>query len=190
MINIFELNKHRDERELRRIETYRKILEKMHLRIEDNSKKGYTECFYSVPEFIVGFPSFDQKKAIAYMLDRLFKNGFAVMFIKPNIIYCSWEHIPSSLKNPELKAIETDLMENPYKDYSNLISQISGVNLVNPTKFSNDLSLLNNNQSNTNFIKKLDFNNKASQYLNYNNSNTNDVYVTKNIPISYNGRKY
>ena len=39
MINIFNLNKSRDENEIKRFTTYRKILEKCHKRIESNSKK-------------------------------------------------------------------------------------------------------------------------------------------------------
>ena len=42
MINIFNLNKSRDEREIKRVSTYRKILEKCHRRIEINSEKNHT----------------------------------------------------------------------------------------------------------------------------------------------------
>lgn len=207
MINIFELNRTRDEKEIRRIETYRVILEKIHLKIVEHSNRGITQCFYEVPPFVVGLPSFDQTKCIDYILDRLYKNGFAVMYIKPNIVYTSWEHIPSTVKKPELKAFEEEIIDNPYKDYSKLVAQVSGKeakmpretykNYVNNTDTYNDGDAeikngLTYNQQPTN-----NQNSNQSQigYLGYFVNNDDTLRVTNNVSrlnsrLQYNPNKF
>ena len=52
MINIFNLNKSRDENEIKRYTTYRKILDKCHKRIESNSNKNLTHCVYIIPKIV------------------------------------------------------------------------------------------------------------------------------------------
>ena len=205
MINIFELNRARDEKEIRRIENYRVILEKIHLKIIDHSNRGITQCFYVVPPFLVGLPSFNQQKCIDYILDRLYKNGFAVMYIKPNIIYCSWEHIPSTVKKPELKAFEEEIIDNPYKDYSKLVAQVSGKeakmpretykNYVNNTDTYTDgdaeikNGLTYNQQSST--ISHGNNNQSQIGYLGYFVNNEDSLRVTNNVSrLQYNPNKF
>ena len=53
MINIFNLNKSRDEREINRFTTYRKILEKCHRRIQINSDKKVTHCIFTIPKISI-----------------------------------------------------------------------------------------------------------------------------------------
>ena len=46
MINIFNLNYKRDEKEIKKVETYRKILIKIHSKIKLNSNKSLTHLVY------------------------------------------------------------------------------------------------------------------------------------------------
>jgi hypothetical protein len=139
MINIFNLNKTRDEREIKRYSTYRKILEKCHRRIEINSEKNYSHCIFTIPKIVYGLPAYDQLKCAEYCIDRLKKNGFVVMYTYPNLIYISWEHVPSAIKNPEVKHMELEIKSNPYKDYSYLIQNINQPNNKNLTYFNRNL---------------------------------------------------
>lgn len=125
MLNVFELNRHRDEKEVRKYETYRKILEKVHFKIQQNSKKGISFCFYNLPTYLPGLPAYDIQKCAEYIIERLKKIGIIVLYFHPNAIYATWEHIPSSLKNPVVKKLESEIITNPYKDYSQLIHQLS-----------------------------------------------------------------
>lgn len=128
MINIFQLNKNRDEKEIFKYNTFRKVLEKCHSKIKLNSRKSITHCFYTIPNIILGLPAYDQIKCAEYCIDRLRKNGFVVIYTYPNLLYISWEHVPSVIKNPEVKTMELEIQSNPYKDYSNLICNLNNTN--------------------------------------------------------------
>ncbi len=127
MLNIFELNKTRDASEIKKYEIYRTILNKIYYKIKYNSKKNISEIVYIVPNYIVGLPAFDQIKCANYCVDRLRKNGFVIIYTFPNLIFISWDHVPSKIKNPDLSTLEFEFKENPYKDYSNLIYNISNI---------------------------------------------------------------
>ena len=55
-------------------------------------------------------------------------------------MYISWEHVPSVIRNPEVKTMETDIMTNPYKDYSNIIyNMVNNTSEVNLEYFNKNL---------------------------------------------------
>ena len=128
MINIFNLNYKRDEKEIKKVETYRKILSKIHSKIKLNSNKSLTHLVYIIPKYIPGLPAYDQIKCAEYCYERLKKNGFIVLYTYPNMVFISWDHVPSTLKNPDVKPLEHEFATNPYKDYSNIVYQISNIN--------------------------------------------------------------
>lgn len=175
MINIFKLNTIRDEKELLKHETYRKVLEKCHYKIQSNASKGLTYCFYTLPEFMIGLPTYDKLKCAEYIVNKLRKNGFVVMFTYPSLIYASWEHVPSSIKNPDVKDIEVEILTNPYKDYSNVIKQIS---MESDTKST--ITEHNNRVSSSSQYFYNDNSNESSSLQLYNRSNS----------FSYDRKKY
>ena len=132
MINIFNLNYKRDEKEIKKVETYRKILEKIHIKIKNNSKEARSHLVYIIPKYIAGLPAYDQIKCAEYCYDRLKKNGFIVLYTYPNMLFVSWEHVPSKLKNPDVKPLEYEFATNPYKDYSQVVMQIANIKPKNP----------------------------------------------------------
>lgn len=148
MINIFGLNQGRDKKEIQRFTIYRKILEKCHKRIETNSKKNLTHCIYTIPKIVYGLPAYDQVKCAEYCTDKLKKNGFVVIYTYPNLLYISWEHVPSAIKNPEVKSMEVEIKVNPYKDYSNIIYNMSSINSNSELEYFNK-NLLEYNKSDT-----------------------------------------
>lgn len=98
-VNLDELYEKRKERNLRQLETYTRILNKIHERIRMVSKTCQY-CWYHIPEFILGIAHFDQAACIAYVMDKLVKNGFQVQFVQPNYLVISWMHfIPSYVRN-------------------------------------------------------------------------------------------
>lgn len=127
MLNIFSLNKPRDETEIKKYEIYRKILNKIHTKIKINSKKNLSELAYIIPKYIVGLPAFDQIKCAEYCTERLRKNGFIIIYTYPNLLFISWNHVPSTIKNPNIKYLEYEIKENPYKDFSEVIYKISNI---------------------------------------------------------------
>lgn len=129
MLNVFELNRSRDEKTIRKVETYRQVLTRVHSKIRGSSEKGYSFCFYQVPPFILGVPIYDLGACCEYIIDRLYKNGLVVVFTRPNNFFISWEHIPSSLTCPEVKELEEKMAEDPYKDYSKVVHRVASAPL-------------------------------------------------------------
>lgn len=168
MINIFNLNKSRDEREINRFTTYRKILEKCHRRIEINSEKKVTHCIFTIPKMVIGLPAYDQVKCAEYCIDKLKKNGFVVIYTYPNLIYISWEHVPSAIKNPEVKNMELEIKTNPYKDFSYLIQNMNQKNNLNLTYFNKNLLEYNNldDKLDNNSLDSKVFNNTSNNFDN------------------------
>ena len=55
-------------------------------------------------------------------------------------MYISWEHVPSVIRNPEVKTMETDIMTNPTKDYSNIIyNMVNNTSEINLEYFNRNL---------------------------------------------------
>ena len=92
-------------------------------------KKPY-HLVYVIP--IYRITCYDQIKCAEYCYDRLKKNGFIVLYTYPNLLFVSWEHVPSTLKNPDVKPLEHEFATNPYKDYSNIVYQISNIQPKQP----------------------------------------------------------
>jgi len=131
VLNIFELSKIRDEREVLKTTVYREVLKMCHSKIKRIADEGGLFCVYPVPDLVVGLPKFDHVRCMAYLMKKLRENGFIVRFTSPNLLYVSWEHVPSTYKNPEAKALEKQMITQPYMDYSNVFNKIYNKTKVN-----------------------------------------------------------
>ena len=127
MLNIFKLNNNREKREQNKLLVYRKILEKIHNRIEQSNKKGHGQTIYIIPKILFGLPTYNQLKCAVYCVEKLKANGFIVVYTYPNMIFVSWDHVPDTINNPQFNTIENELENNPDGDYSNIIYKISNI---------------------------------------------------------------
>lgn len=101
-INIDDLYETNMKRDLRQLSLFNKLLNRVHKRINTNSRMKRNEKFvwFTVPEFLFGEPTYDQGDCIAYLVAKLVDNGFRVQYIHPNTLFISWEHwIPSYVRN-------------------------------------------------------------------------------------------
>ena len=129
MLNIFELNRKKDEREMKKYNIYNQVLSKCHVRIQLSSDRNQQDCIYTLPKFLSGLPSYDNIKCAEYIIDNLRRNGFKVAYTYPNLLYISWKHIPSNVTNPYVQKLETDMIINPYRDFSKDIRMISNMTM-------------------------------------------------------------
>lgn len=116
MLNVNTLNNIRDQKEINRYQIYNKVLMKVHHRIKVVSKKGESNCFYIIPEFIYGIPKYDTLNCADFLVNRLKKNGFNVIYTFPNLIFISWEHIPSQYKKRLTKKKEIEQSKSIEKE--------------------------------------------------------------------------
>lgn len=114
-INIDELYEKKRQYDVNKLELFKKILNRVHVRIKTTAKHNLNDkfCWYVVPEVIIGVPRYDQPGCIAYIMDSLQSNGFQTRYFHPNTIFISWNHwVPSYVRN-EIKK-KTGIVVNEY----------------------------------------------------------------------------
>ena len=114
-ISIDELYEKKRQVDIGKLELFKKILNRIHVRIKTTAKHSIHEkfCWFVVPEIIIGIPKFDQAGCIAYIINTLKENGFNVKYFHPNTLFICWDHwIPSYVRN-EIKH-KTGIIINEY----------------------------------------------------------------------------
>lgn len=91
MVRAKDLLKIQKKREKQKIELYKKVHQKVEKKIVLSSNTNYYECWYSVPEFIMGMPLYKLKNCIKFIVKKLEKDGFKVQVFDPNLLYISWK---------------------------------------------------------------------------------------------------
>ena len=138
-INIDELYEKKRQIDVNKLELFKKILNRIHVRIKTTAKQSTAErfCWYVIPEIIIGVPKYDQGACIAYIMDTLQKNGFQVRYFHPNTIFISWDHWVPTYVRTEIKK-KTGININEY-----------GEKIVDETNDDDDI----NTNINTNTVK-------------------------------------
>lgn len=101
-INIDELYEKRQNRDLKQLSIFKKILHRIHNKIQktSRSKSNDRHIWFTVPEFIFGEPLYDQGDCIAYLVNILTDNKFHIRYIHPNTLFISWVHwVPSYVRS-------------------------------------------------------------------------------------------
>lgn len=120
MLNIHALNNRRDQKEIYRYKIYNKVLEKAHHRIKIVSRKGESACFYVVPEYIYGIPRYDTLSCANFIVSKLRKNGFKVVYTYPNFLFIFWGHVPSQYKQKATQDVRSqEAADDAQSDSSN-----------------------------------------------------------------------
>lgn len=104
-LNLDDLYVRSRELYINRLKTYQKILSRAHKKIKITSRQKHNDhfCFFLVPEFLVGIPTYDIFTCITYLIDQLTKNGFEVKYTHPNLIFISWKHYIPLYQRLEIK---------------------------------------------------------------------------------------
>lgn len=116
-INIDELYEKKHQVDLNKLELFKKILNRIHVRIRTIAKHSIHEkfCWFVVPEVIIGVPKYDQAGCIAFVMNSLQENGFNVRYFHPNTLFICWEHWVPSYVRTEIKR-KTGIVINEYGD--------------------------------------------------------------------------
>ena len=104
-INIDELYEKKQQRDLRQVSVFNKILNRVNKRITTTSrmKRDETSIWYQVPPYIFGEPIYDQTDCISYVVTKLAENGFTVKYIHPGTLFISWDNWVPSYARQEIK---------------------------------------------------------------------------------------
>jgi len=101
-VNIDELYEKKQQRELKQLTIFNKLLNRIHKRITFTARNKVNDkhIWFIVPEYIFGEPLYDQGDCIAYLVNKLEDNGFLVKYVHPNAIFISWINwVPSYVRN-------------------------------------------------------------------------------------------
>jgi len=77
-LNIDELYNSAKRKELKKYETFDKILLRCHTRIKLYAENRKTECLYQIPQFIIGVPLYNVSELQEYIVRALKNNGLLV----------------------------------------------------------------------------------------------------------------
>ena len=104
-INIDELYEKKQQRDLRQLSVFNKILNRINKRITTTSrtKRDETYIWYQVPPYIFGEPIYDQTDCIAYVVTKLVENGFYVKYINPGTLFISWDNWVPTYARQEIR---------------------------------------------------------------------------------------
>jgi len=75
--------------EMRR-ECFDKIVDMCVKKIVRGAALNMTQCFFEVPEFVLGFPLYDINECILYVIKGLQGAGYVVKYFFPRVIHVSW----------------------------------------------------------------------------------------------------
>lgn len=123
---IVDIQKNISERNNKRKETYKVILNKTIKQIKKMTSFNIYYTFFQIPEFIIGYPLYPLEDCIIYVQKKLVENGFLVKYYFPNILYICWDKEELNIKNSN--------------DFSNANNCISHSSNANNKKFINSIS--------------------------------------------------
>ena len=153
-INIDELYEKKRQQDVNKLELFRKILNRIHVRIRTTARQSINEkfCWFVVPEVIIGVPKYDQAACIAYIMDTLQTNGFQTRYFHPNTIFISWNHWVPSYVRTEIKK-KTGIIINEYgekiKDEANTDDNLEEIIDPNTNTNNSDIQQIKNSKKYT-----------------------------------------
>ncbi len=101
-INIDDLYNKSQQRDLKQLSIFNKILNRIHNKIKTTTRgqRKETHVWFAVPEYIFGEPIYNQGDCIGHLVVKLEENGFHVQYMHPNTLFISWANwIPSYIRN-------------------------------------------------------------------------------------------
>ena len=101
-INIDDLYEKKQQRDLKQLTIFNKILNRIHKRITFTARNKVNDkhIWFTVPEYIFGEPVYNKGDCIGYLVVKLEENGFQVKFVYPNTLFINWGNwIPSYVRS-------------------------------------------------------------------------------------------
>jgi hypothetical protein len=104
-IDMDELYEKKKELDLSKLEIFNKLLARIHKKIKMTSRQqvDIQYCWFIVPEVMIGVPRYNHSDCIAYLMEKLQKNGFFVKYTHPNLLLISWKHWIPDYVRTEIK---------------------------------------------------------------------------------------
>ena len=104
-INIDDLYERQQQRDLKQLSIFNKLLNRVHTRIKTTTRMKPNEkhIWFTVPEYIFGEPVYDKGDCTGYLVAKLEENGFHVRYVHPNTLFVSWQNWVPAYVRSEIK---------------------------------------------------------------------------------------
>lgn len=116
-ININELQQYQKSREQLKYNYFEQVLRKCHHKMKSLASNFETQCFFEIPTFMLGIPSYNQKSCCEYVMNKLIQDGLKVLFINPNILFITWD-----IQHVKSREITQQNQNNNYKSINNSLN--------------------------------------------------------------------
>jgi hypothetical protein len=95
--SIASLHAERGAKEQSKTEIFTVVLNKCIEKIlYTNRHTDQTFVIFEVPKILIGYPSYDMKSCILFLINRLSQNGYLIDFVDPFYLYIDWGSVRSS----------------------------------------------------------------------------------------------
>jgi hypothetical protein len=103
-----------------------KIVQKI---VYTNRHTEQTYVIFEIPQILIGYPQYDMKSCIIFVMNKLSENGYMVDFIQPFYLYIDWGS--NSNKDYNIKSrISTKHKDKLYNHTKELLSRFPEIEFV------------------------------------------------------------
>ena len=127
MINVHMIKQMEDSRKQIKKEIYKKIYEQFNRKIVNSVQCNQKQTLLQVPNFLLGYPSFDTAHAAVYLKRQLENAGFTVEYLSTTSFHVSWAtkksdtvELPSYQPSPHQKVTQNYIEEQDFPSLVNL----------------------------------------------------------------------
>mgnify|MGYP000353457155 CR=1 FL=1 len=89
--SISSLHKEKNVKESSKNDIFNIVLNKIVQKITyTNRHTNQTYIIFEIPQILIGYPQYDMKSCILFVINRLSENGYMVDFLEPFYLYIDW----------------------------------------------------------------------------------------------------
>lgn len=107
LVSALELRKYQDAKKEIKKDTYKSILAQFSNKIRNSAELGKKFAILVVPQFVMGFPTFDRTAAATYLQRQLKNGGYEVRRMDPVTIYTDWSNLGKKKQEVQHRKEET-----------------------------------------------------------------------------------
>lgn len=98
--SISTLHQEKSIKETSKIDIFNIVLNKCVEKIVfTNRNTDKTFIIFEVPKILIGYPNYDMKNCILFIIQKLSERGYMVEFVDPFYLYIDWAFRPNNLLN-------------------------------------------------------------------------------------------
>lgn len=117
--SISSLHQEKSIKETSKIDIFNIVLNKcIEKIIFTNKNTDKTFIIFEIPKILIGYPNYDMKNCILFIIKKLSERGYLIEFIEPFYLYIDWGSKPAELKLKEKFDIQKKNLLHKYPDLS------------------------------------------------------------------------